>query len=213
MNIIQNFLACARITDNPAGDLIADMRRDKRLPPSFGSIGEMHELPYQPQRLPGDIGGRRRCLAPLSRLGAPTGERRTAMKVREIQQQLALKQMLRDKRPSRGRILTTIKPLGEMLLDRRFGEVSAQLLEICFASVLGQADRQDCFVCLEPWTMDRVLETVGVAEFDERPDADAVHSLAFGICRDCSWDRPAVIAALKRDFGDFAEFVDTPGTA
>jgi hypothetical protein len=35
----------------------------------------------------------------------------------------------------------------------------------------------------------------------------------FGDLLGCCLDRPAVLAALKRDFGDFAEFSNTPGTA
>jgi hypothetical protein len=42
-NFTRNFLAHARVTDDPAGDLIKDMRRDKTLPPLFGSIKEMRE--------------------------------------------------------------------------------------------------------------------------------------------------------------------------
>jgi hypothetical protein len=113
----------------------------------------------------------------------------------------------------RGRVLTTIKPLGEILMDRRFGEGTAQLLTVCCASAFGNAEQLDCFCCLQPWTPDRALESVGIAEFVERPDAHATHSLMFGVCWDCSWDRPAVLAALKRDFGDFAAISNAPGTA
>jgi hypothetical protein len=37
----QRWLAKARITGDPAGDLIADMRRDANLPRLFGNIHEM----------------------------------------------------------------------------------------------------------------------------------------------------------------------------
>jgi hypothetical protein len=109
--------------------------------------------------------------------------------------------------------LTTVRPATEMLMDDRFGDATAQLLAICCASAFGHAERQDCFVCLQPWTAERRPESIGCAEFVERPDAKPMHSLMFGICWDCCWDRPAVLAALKRDFGDFAEFSNTPGTA
>jgi hypothetical protein len=35
------WLAAARNTDDPAGDLIADMRRDPALPGLFSNVGEM----------------------------------------------------------------------------------------------------------------------------------------------------------------------------
>ena len=137
------------------------------------------------------------------------------MKAHELQRRhrRMLKRMLREKRPSGGRVLTTVRPATEMLTDDRSGDATAQLLAICCASAFGQAERQDCFVCLQPWTTKRRPESIGCAEFVERPDAKPVHALMFGICWDCCWDRPAVLAALKRDFGDFAEFSNTPGTA
>jgi hypothetical protein len=64
---------------------------------------------------------------------------------------------------------------------------------------------------LEPAAPDRGICSIGIAEFIERPDVAATHSLVFGICCACSLDRPAVIAALQRNFGDFNEFSDTVG--
>ena len=40
-NSIKQWLASARVTDNPVGDLIVDMRTEKDLPNRFRNIGEM----------------------------------------------------------------------------------------------------------------------------------------------------------------------------
>jgi hypothetical protein len=40
-NFTRQWLARARITDNPEGDLIADMRADPDIPPLFHNIDEM----------------------------------------------------------------------------------------------------------------------------------------------------------------------------
>jgi hypothetical protein len=40
-NVTKTWLAKSRITDDPAGDLMADMRRDAALPPLFRNIREM----------------------------------------------------------------------------------------------------------------------------------------------------------------------------
>ena len=137
------------------------------------------------------------------------------MRVHELQQQHRKKmiEMFRCKQPAGGSVLTTIKPAAEMLMDDRFGDATAQALTICLASAHGLAERQECFCCLRPWSAERWPESIGCAEFIERPDAEAAYALTFGICWSCSFDRPAVLAALKRDFGDFAELSNTPGTA
>ena len=143
-----------------------------------------------------------------------TDHRKRPTTPRQLQRQhrRKLKKMLRE-RPSQGRILTTIKPVEQMLWDRRFGEGTAQFLEVYRASAFGQAERQDCFVCLEAAAPDREICSIGVAEFVERPDAETTHSLVFGICCRCCMDRPAVIAALRRDFGDFNEISGAGGLA
>ena len=41
MTAVSDWLTAARVTDDPAGDLIADMRRDKTIPSLFGNIREM----------------------------------------------------------------------------------------------------------------------------------------------------------------------------
>lgn len=43
MTPTERFLAKARCTEDPAGDLIADMRRDANVPRLFASIGEMRD--------------------------------------------------------------------------------------------------------------------------------------------------------------------------
>jgi hypothetical protein len=133
-------------------------------------------------------------------------------KVNKLQQRSRkmFERMLRGKRPG-GRILTTIQPLDKMLAGPRFAEGTVQLWRVCCASAFGMAERQDCFCCLQPWSPDRVLETIGVAEFVERPDATPTHVLMFGICLECSWDKSMVLAAMKR--GDFTEITSPPGTA
>jgi hypothetical protein len=135
------------------------------------------------------------------------------MKPRELQQQgrELFEQLLRDRPASGGRVLTTIRPVDQMLVDHRFSERTAQLLSVCQASATGQAARQECFVCCHPWTPERVVESVGAAEFVAGADTEAMFTLMFAICWDCCWDRPAVLAALKRDFGDFAEVSDPRG--
>jgi hypothetical protein len=40
-NFVKAWLAKARITENPEGDLIADMRRDKDIPRTFPSLDAM----------------------------------------------------------------------------------------------------------------------------------------------------------------------------
>ena len=136
----------------------------------------------------------------------------TSLRQLQRQHRRNLKKMLRERRPSKGRILTTVKPVEEMLWDTRFGEGTAQFLAVYNASAVGQAARADCFVCLQAASPDREICSVGVAEFVERPDAPATHSLVFGICCTCCLDRPAVLAALRRDFGQsFNECTDTIG--
>jgi hypothetical protein len=41
MTKVQQWLAASQITDNPAGDLIADMRSDQQLPDFFRSRSQM----------------------------------------------------------------------------------------------------------------------------------------------------------------------------
>jgi hypothetical protein len=137
----------------------------------------------------------------------------TSLNPRELQkrQRKQMKQALRQRRGNR--ILTTIKPVDEMLWDHRFSEGTAQFLAVYSASASGEAERQDCFVCLEAASPERDICSVGVAEFVEQPDTEPVHSLMFGICCSCCWDKPAVIAALRRDFGDINLYSAQPGTA
>ena len=138
------------------------------------------------------------------------------MNARKLQRQHRknMLELFRGEHPAGGRVITTIKPVGEMLVDERFGEVTSQALMICLASAQGQTDhQQECFVCLQPWSAERCRESIGIAEFIERPNAEPTHVLTFAICWHCCFDKPAVLGALKRDFGDFTEFSNVPGRA
>ena len=44
---MQSWLMAARITDDPEGDLIDDMRRDKNLPRLFSNVGDMRSYLIQ----------------------------------------------------------------------------------------------------------------------------------------------------------------------
>ena len=51
----QEFLARAHITGDPAGDLIADMRRDPAVPALFGNIREMRAYLQRRGACPGAL--------------------------------------------------------------------------------------------------------------------------------------------------------------
>ena len=105
---------------------------------------------------------------------------------------------------SNRQVIVTMAPAFEMLDSPRFGEAAAQTLSICFASAMGDTDhQQECFCCLEPWSMTRAVVAIGCAEFIKKPGKPPLHVLMFAICEQCSGDRVAMSAALKRDFGDY----------
>jgi hypothetical protein len=109
-------------------------------------------------------------------------------------------------------VMITLAPVFDML-DSRFGEAVAQLLRVFYASATGAAERQDCFVCLQPWTPARAAVVIGAAEFVKKSGKSAGHALMFAICDECCGDQRALSAALERDFGEFKMICSKAGTA
>ena len=107
--------------------------------------------------------------------------------------------------------IITINAALAMLADPRFGEAIGQLLTVLYASVTRDADRQECFVCLQPWAPDRAPVMVGAVELIAQPERPDI--MMFAVCEGCCGDPAALSAALKRDFGDFKWISPEAGTA
>jgi hypothetical protein len=110
-------------------------------------------------------------------------------------------------------VMISMAPAFTMLLNSEFGEAAMQLLRVLYASAKGNGERQECFVCLEPWAPDRAPVVVGAAELIQKEGQPAGAALMFAICDRCVDDQRAITAAFERDFGKFKLIGPESGTA
>ena len=111
----------------------------------------------------------------------------------------------------RGRAIVSVQLVRDALMDPHIGRGVYELVELAFASLVGQTDdERQCFVCCRPWAP--TIEPIAVVVAETIGAHDALVSLICSQCFTGDWTQP-LLAALQRDLGfRLEQFVCKPPT-